>query len=307
MTTTLDSLFPGQDPVLLDGAMGTALFSRGWEPERPTALANLQAAQDVLAIHREHRGAGAQILTTNTFAALSVDEGQRDGAVRAAVELAREAANAPVTPSPCTTPAGATPLQVRADSTGAALPTTAQDPALVAGCLTLYGIDDDDPRLAQTVELLVAQGVDLLVFESCHTVHAASTALRLKATVAAHLPMVICASSTDGSAPDQQRVADILTAIRDDDSPGVEAGLNCCRGPEDTLVLSLSTRPPVRWVKPSTGLPAQPADSQAMAAFARAARLRGARFLGACCGSDPAILSAMAHALLPTSQQKSSP
>lgn len=278
MTITLDSLFPGQDPVLLDGAMGTALFSRGWEPEHPTALANLQAPQDVLAIHREHRRAGAQILTTNTFAALSLDDGQRGDAVRAAVTLAREAASDP-----------------------------AQGPALVAGCLALYGIDESAPRLAQTVELLVAQGVDLLVFETCHTVAAARAALRLKATVAAHLPMVICASSTDGSAQDQQRVVDVLTAVRDDDSPDVEAGLNCCRGPEDTLVLSLSTSPPVRWVKPSTGLPAQPADSQAMAAFARAARLRGARFIGACCGSDPATLSAMANALLPTSQQKSSP
>jgi len=281
MTITLDSLFPGQDPVLLDGAMGTALFSRGWDPKRPTAFANLQAGQDVLAVHREHRRAGAQVLTTNTFAALSLDDGQRGDAVRAAVMLAREAASDPLPSS--------------------------SGPALVAGCLALYGIDEGDPRLAQTVELLVAQGVDLLVFETCQSVSAARAALRLKASVAATLPMVICASSTDGSAQDQQRVVDILTAIRGGESPGVEAGLNCCRGPEDTLLLSLSTSPPVRWVKPSTGLPTQTADSHAMAAFARSARLRGARFIGSCCGSNPATLSAMANALLPTSQQKTSP
>ena len=297
MTATLDSLFPGHGPVLLDGAMGTALLGRGWKPERPSTVANLQAAQDVLAIHREHRRAGAQVLTTNTFAALSVDEEQREGAVRAGVELARQAASELLhTPASSTSPnAGPSPAERAAPDATRSEPTP--DPARVAGCVALFGVESREQELTATVKLLVAQEVDLLVFETCHTVRAAQVALQLKRSVAAHLPMVICVSSTDGSVQDHRRVAEVLSAIRASEIPGVEAGLNCCRGPEDTLTLSLSTSPPIRWVKPSTSLPDQPADQQSMAAFARAARLRGVRFVGACCGSNAATLSAMANTL----------
>ena len=51
-TTTLDSLFPDDRPVLLDGAMGSALQARGWPTTKPTVLANLEAPELVEKVHR---------------------------------------------------------------------------------------------------------------------------------------------------------------------------------------------------------------------------------------------------------------
>ena len=54
-----------------------------------------------------------------------------------------------------------------------------------------------------------------------------------------------------------------------------------------------------RFLKPSTGLPEDRVDDNVMAAFARAARQRGARFVGGCCGTDDETLIQMAAALGP--------
>ena len=77
----------------------------------------------------------------------------------------------------------------------------------------------------------------------------------------------------------------------------MELGLNCCRGPSEALRLALSLRPMPRWIKPSTGSPDDPVDEHVMAAFARAARLRGVRFIGGCCGTTAGTLGTMAGAL----------
>lgn len=270
MTVTLDTIFPGNEAVLLDGAMGTALRERGWDRRLASVLANLDAPEDVLAIHRAHRQAGARVLTTNTFSALMVGEQRSAEAVRTGVGLARSAA------------AGQ---------------------ALVAGCVAAFGLSVGDPQLEVTVRLLVEEGVDLLVFETCNTLGDARAALQLKAALAPRLPVVICASSTDGGHDDRKRVTAILTAVRRLDDASVEVGLNCCRGPHDALVLSLATSPPVRWVKPSIGVADDRVDDNIMAAFARAARMRGARFVGACCGSSAATLSAMGSAMGSADQQ----
>ncbi len=140
------------------------------------------------------------------------------------------------------------------------------------------------PRLQDVVRLLADEGVDLLVFETCNSVRDAALALELRATVAPLLPLVVCASTTDGSAEDRGRVEELLTLLRASDD--VEPGLNCCPGPHELFKVALAQPELPRWMKPSCGAPSDPVDDNVMAAFARAARLRGARWLGGCCGSD---------------------
>jgi len=173
----------------------------------------------------------------------------------------------------------------------------AGDTCLVAGCVAAFGLSVGDPQLESTVGLLVEEGVDLIVFETCNDLGDALAALQLKAALAPRLPMVISASSADGGRDDKKRVSAVLSAVRRQGDPSVEAGLNCCRGPSEALVLSMMTTPPVRWVKPSTGGANDRADDNVMAGFARVARLRGARFIGACCGSTDETLAAMAAAI----------
>jgi 5-methyltetrahydrofolate--homocysteine methyltransferase len=263
----LDHLFPGTEPVLLDGAMGTALRDRGWPVSEPTVLANLDSPQLVTAVHQGYLAAGSAILHTNTFGALlgaEFTEARRLDAVRAGVRLAREAA--------------------------------AASEAFVAGSLGAYDLVFQGPRLTEVVRALVEEGVDLLAFETCNQVRDAQIALEMRAEIAPRLPAVICASSTDGSHADAKRVSEVAAAVAASAS-GIELGLNCCRGPHETYKLALALPVFPRWLKPSTGPPEDSVDDNVMAAFARVAVQRGARFLGACCGSDADTLRLMASAL----------
>ena len=266
MSSGLDRLLPGAGPVLLDGAMGTALRARGWPVSEPTMLANLDAPELVTAVHRGYREAGAAILHTNTFGALigtAFSDERRLEAVRAGLRLAREAAGGE---------------------------------ALVAGSLGAYDLVFQGPRLTEVVRALVEEGVDLLVFETCNQAHDAQIALDVHAEIAPRLPAVICASSTDGSHADVKRVAEVAALVAASDRQ-IEVGLNCCRGPHDAYKLALGLPSFPRWIKPSTGPPDDRVDDNVMAAFARAALQRGARFVGGCCGTDADTLRLMASAL----------
>lgn len=66
----------------LDAAMGTALLARGLRDRAP--VWNLSRPADVLAVHREHVAAGAELVLTNTFA------GATAGEACAALRIARE-------------------------------------------------------------------------------------------------------------------------------------------------------------------------------------------------------------------------
>jgi methionine synthase I (cobalamin-dependent) len=68
--------------LTLDAAMGTALLARGLRGRAPAW--NLERPDEVLAVHRAHVEAGAQLVLTNTFVGASAAE------AAAAVRLARE-------------------------------------------------------------------------------------------------------------------------------------------------------------------------------------------------------------------------
>lgn len=66
---TLAEVLRTQPMVLLDGAMGTELYSRGVDVGLPLWSANalIREPETVLQIHREYLQAGADVITTNTF------------------------------------------------------------------------------------------------------------------------------------------------------------------------------------------------------------------------------------------------
>jgi len=68
--------------LLLDAAMGTALIDRGLQGRAPEW--NLTHPREVLAVHRSHVEAGAQVVLSNTFVGATAEESA------AALRLARE-------------------------------------------------------------------------------------------------------------------------------------------------------------------------------------------------------------------------
>jgi methionine synthase I (cobalamin-dependent) len=68
--------------LILDAGMGTALLARGLRGRAPGW--NLERPDEVLAVHRGHVAAGAQLVLTNTFVGASAAEAS------AALRLARE-------------------------------------------------------------------------------------------------------------------------------------------------------------------------------------------------------------------------
>ncbi len=266
MSTVLEARFPGDEPVLLDGAMGTALRTLGWPVSEPTVLANLRAPRLVATVHDAYRAVGARVLHSNTFGALlgtAEDPAVLLDAVREGMRLARRAAGEGV---------------------------------LVAGSLGAYDLAFHGQHLQDVLHVMADEGADLLVFETCNTMDDAGLALQLRADCAPQLPLVVCASTTSGDEADRARVSGLLSLLAASDED-VEPGLNCCRGPQELFKVALAQPRLPRWLKPSAGLPGDPVDDIVLAAFARAARLRGARWVGGCCGTDAASIALMASAL----------
>ena len=239
LRSALDRLFPDQRSVLLDGAMGTSLFAKGWPQNLPTVMANLEAPDWVGAVHRGHRAAGARVLLANTFGALQGADGseQRD-VTRAAVRLALEAASGG---------------------------------AMVAGVLSAHDLAFHGPGLDAVVGVMRDEGCDLLVFETCNSLADARAALDVARRMAPRLPVVVCATTTDGSREDRKRVDEVLAFLVGEGDDQVEPGLNCCRGPYEALRVGLALPSMPRWIKPSTGDPAGPRASTAPASWAAAA------------------------------------
>ena len=80
--------------LVADGAFGT-YYAKKYDTGSLPELANLQASDRVLAIHKEYIEAGAKIIRTNTFASNTVCLGAGFDEVRNniknAVDIAREA------------------------------------------------------------------------------------------------------------------------------------------------------------------------------------------------------------------------
>lgn len=244
--------------------MATALFERGWPRHLSTVLANLEAGEWVVAVHSAHVESGARILQTNTFGVLLGEQSSQVDAARAAVSHAREAAAGKVA---------------------------------VAGALAGYDLHFGGNRLDEIVAVLAGEGVDMLVFETCNTLADARAARDVAAHLAPSLPVIICATTTDGGHDDQKRVREIMALLAAEPDDHVVAGLNCCRGPYDALRMAMSLPEMPRWIKPSIGVGDDQVNDHVMAAFARAARIHGARYIGGCCGTSPDTLATMAAAL----------
>lgn len=289
----LRTLLASGEPVMADGAMGTMLFASGLASGDPPETWNLAHPDVVRGIHRSYLDAGARILLTNTFGAnrLRLALHRLEDRVE---HLNRTAA-----------------ILLRAEVTA-----SGRD-ALVAGDIGPSGEimaplgtlerDDAIDVFAEQAGALVAGGADLLWIETMSDLAEMAAAIAGARRASPATPIVATMTfdtrghTMMGVSP-EQAVAALAAA-------GADAiGGNCGNGPNELLPVIERMRaaaPEVTLVaKSNAGMPelvdlraVYRADPATMAGAARDFRAAGARIIGACCGSTPEHLRAMAEAL----------
>jgi homocysteine S-methyltransferase len=266
--------------LVADGAMGTALYSKGVFINRCYDELNLSLPALVRDVHQEYAKAGAEILETNTFganrkrlAAFGFAEKVRvinQAGVRIAREAARDLAFV----------AGAIgPLGIRLEPLGSTSFAEARD------------------IFREQADALIEAGVDLLVLETFRDVNELREAI-FAAREAAGPDVVIMTQVSiedDGTLRDGTSTEDFTRWL--DEWPVDVIGLNCSSGPK---VMLETIEKMVRFTKkplsamPNAGLPATVegrnlylCSPEYMAQYARRFLLAGVKIVGGCCGTTP--------------------
>ena len=295
---TIQSLLEESGYLLIDGAMGTMLFTAGLGQGGAPELWNVDAPQQVAAVHRAYLNAGAQVVLTNTFGgtryrlALHGLESRVAELNRAAAELLRDAVAA------------------------------SGKQALVAGdigpsgqVLLPYGelsFTEAMEAFAEQAAGLVGGGVDLIWIETMSDLEEVRAAVEGVRQVSMDIPLVTTMTfDTHGRTMMGVTPEKAVTTLASFGATAV--GGNCGNGPEEIITViekMHATAPDALLVaKANAGIPqlvggkpvyrATPAD---MADYAVKAYAAGARIIGACCGSTPAHIQAIADALQPMRQ-----
>lgn len=280
------------EPVLADGGMGTMLMAAGLlfgdPPEQWNVLPDKR--DKISAVHRGYLDAGAQIILTNSFGGnafrLKLHQLQdRVGELnRAAAELARAEAG---------------------------------DAAVVAGSMGPTG-ELFEPMGALTYDAavegfaaqaagLAAGGADVLWIETMSDLNEVRAAVEGARRGAPALPVVATMTfDTRGCTMMGVTPADAVRALAELGLPAV--GGNCGNGPaeiEGVIHGMRQVAPDLPLIaKSNAGMP-EIVDDRAvyngtpdvMAEYARRVRALGATIIGACCGSTPIHIRAMAEAL----------
>jgi 5-methyltetrahydrofolate--homocysteine methyltransferase len=280
--------------VVADGAMGTMLLQNGLEFGDPPEVWNLEHPEIIRRVQRGYLDAGSQILLTNTFGGnrlrleLHGREDRVDQLNRTAAVLAKVEANAADHPA------------IVAGDIGP----TGQIMAAIGGTLT--------PEIAREVFAeqargLAAAGVDVMWIETMSDLSEAVAAIQGARDAAPDTP-VIATMSFDTRGHTMMGVTPEQAAAAMLEAGAAAVGGNCGNGPEELIPVLDRMRaafPDALLVaKGNVGQPqlvgmtvAYETTPEMMADFAKRFRDAGANIIGACCGSTPPHLQAMAEAL----------
>ena len=279
-------------PVLMDGAMGTMLNSRGVSFEECFDALNLRNPALIEEIHRAYLEAGARIILTNTFGANRYKLGEHGLADkvseinRAGVEAARRVVLASLKDVLVAGDVG--PLGVRLAPFGRVQPEQARQ------------------VFKEQIEALCAAGVDLLTIETISDLNEIREAV-CAARQVCDLPLIASMTFTRddctllGDTP--EKVAQTLREA------GVDViGVNCSSGPAQLLRIlkkmhkavpeaRFSAKPNAGWPERVGGRIMYPASPDYFGEYARNFREAGAVLIGGCCGTTPQHIAGMQEAL----------
>lgn len=294
----LQALLQESEVVLADGAMGTMLLNQGLEEGVLPEAWNVDQPEKVAEIHRAYLRAGSRILLTNTFGGTRF-RFAKHGAEDRVVELNQAAARI---------------LREVVDESGIK--------AIVAGDIGPTGklmvpvgeleFEEAVEGFAEQAKGLIQGGVDIIWIETMGDIEEVRAAVEGVRQVSGTIPIVVTMSfdthghTVMGVSPE--------VAANTLKSYGVVAfGGNCGTGPDELVKVIEQMRaaaPQALLVsKANAGAPrfesgktTYDADPATMAQYALKARQAGAQIIGACCGSTPEHIRAMAAALAKVNQ-----
>lgn len=281
-----------------DGAMGTMLQQAGLTDGGAPELWNVTQPAKVRAIYQAYIDAGANLIETNTFGGTAARlklHNLQDRVVelnRAGVQLAKEVA----------APAGVL-VAGSIGPTGELIEPVG--PLSMAAAEALF---------AEQVQGLVEGGVDLLVIETMSHLNEVEAAVNGARRIAPDLP-IVTTLSFDTNFHTMMGVSP-RTAVETISSWGIQIiGANCGNGPneiETVMTQMVQYRPAGVYLmaQSNAGMPqyvngaiAYDGTPAIMADFALRLRNLGVNIIGACCGSTPAHIAAMAAALAAAKDQ----
>jgi 5-methyltetrahydrofolate--homocysteine methyltransferase len=291
--TSLTDLLADGGAIAADGGMGTMLMSLGLKPGDTPELWNVERVDDVRGIHRGYIEAGARIILTNTFGGNRHRLQHRDledrvaELNRAAAAIAREEAD------------GAEATVVVGGSIGPSGKMMAP-----LGDLTY---DDAAATFAEQAAALVEGGVDVLWVETMSDLNELRAGVEGCRVAAPDFPVV--ATMTFDTRGHTSMGISTQVAVEAFAEMGLLAyGGNCGNGPGEIegIIKEMRTHSPeaVLIAKSNAGMPRMEGDRQVydatpeiMAEHALRVRDLGAQIIGACCGSTPEHIGAIAKAL----------
>ncbi|MGH7510615.1 MAG: bifunctional homocysteine S-methyltransferase/methylenetetrahydrofolate reductase [Gemmatimonadales bacterium] len=275
---TLRDLIGDTRVHVLDGAMGTMLYSRGVFVNVCYDELNLSQPALVQEVHEAYVQAGAEILETNTFGANPVKlsshglDDETETINRSAVAVARRAAN-----GRALVVGAMGPLGIRLEPWG---------PTARAEAIAFFS------RQARGLLEGEVDGFILETFSDLNELEAALCAVKGLSDLPVIAQMTVGQEGNTTYGTGVETIASKLTELGAD-----VVGLNCSLGPAAMLdaierMVERTDRP--LSAQPNAGLPRAVDDRRIylaspeyMASYARRIIQAGARFVGGCCGTTP--------------------
>jgi 5-methyltetrahydrofolate--homocysteine methyltransferase len=293
MKTTLQALLDAGGTIIADGAMGSLLFSMGLERGASPELWNVEQPDKVASAHRAYLLAGTQVILTNTFGGTRPRLATHGLGDRVA-ELNRAAARI-------------ASAEVEAVPHLAAVAGDIGPTGQMLEPLGELTFDEAAAAFEEQARALVEGGVSALWIETMSDLEEVRAAVEGCRRAAPDLPLIATMTfDTKGRTMMGVTPEKALRTLSEFNL--VALGANCGNGPDEleaalTKMHAAGAALPLV-AKANAGIPrmqdgetiydATPAD---MAGYAVRVRGQGARIIGACCGSTPAHIQAIAEAL----------
>ena len=275
-----------EGPILCDGAMGTLLDLYGFD-EKPHEVQNLKNPTVVERVHREYVSAGSEIIEANTFSANRFRLAQfhlEDKVAeinRAGVKIARRAAGDSVYVAGSVGPTG-----------------KIMEPI---GKLRRQDVRD---AFKEQIEYLLEAGVDIIMLETFVSLQELDEAIAA-AKELTKLPVVAQkAFAEDGAILSGSFPVEVVEHMIEQGADVV--GANCTVGPQRmfSIIRNVHKDGVVLSAQPAAGIPTlldgrsiYHTTPEYLAQYARELVESGVTLIGACCGSTPAHIKAIAGAI----------